>query len=92
MGAILMRMATIQFDTLKFARRLKSAGVPDAQAEAQADALAELFASGTDQLATKADLNAVEVKLTGDIKLLRWMMGLLLAGVGSLVLKAFFIA
>lgn len=89
-------MAAIQFDTLKFARRLKSAGVPDAQAEAQADALAELFASGISELATKTELRqeirALELKLTGDIKLLRWMIGLLPAGVASLVLKAFFIA
>ena len=31
------------FDTLKFANRLKSAGVPSAQAEAEAEALAEVF-------------------------------------------------
>ena len=30
-------MAAIAFDTLKFARRLKEVGVPEAQAEAQAE-------------------------------------------------------
>ena len=34
-------MAAIAFDTLKFARRLKDVGVPKAQAEAQAELMAE---------------------------------------------------
>ena len=34
-------MSTITFDTLKFANRLKAAGVPDKQAEAEAEVLAE---------------------------------------------------
>ena len=36
-------MAAIAFDTLKFARRLKEVGVPEAQAEAQAELMAEAF-------------------------------------------------
>ncbi len=36
-------MAAVAFDTLKFARRLKEAGVPDKQAEAQAEVMAEAF-------------------------------------------------
>ena len=35
-------MATITFDTLKFANALKEAGVPAAQAEAEAMALSEV--------------------------------------------------
>ena len=34
-------MTTATFDTLKFANRLKVAGVPDKQAEAEAEALSE---------------------------------------------------
>ena len=36
-------MATITFDTLKFANTLKRAGVPPAQAEAEATALSEVL-------------------------------------------------
>ena len=38
-----LRMTTIAFDTLRFANRLKAAGVPDKQAEAEAEALAEVL-------------------------------------------------
>lgn len=36
-------MGTITFDTLKFANILKEAGVPPAQAEAEATALSEVL-------------------------------------------------
>ncbi len=36
-------MTTLTFDTLKFANRLKSAGLPATHAEAEAEALAEVF-------------------------------------------------
>jgi hypothetical protein len=46
-------MAAIAFDTLKFARRLKEVGVPEAQAEAQAELMAEAFVYNMDSLVTK---------------------------------------
>jgi len=46
-------MAAIAFDTLKFARRLKEVGVPEAQAEAQAELMAEAFVFNMDSLVTK---------------------------------------
>ena len=46
-------MAAIAFDTLKFARRLKDVGVPEAQAEAQAELMAEAFVFNMDALVTK---------------------------------------
>jgi DNA repair exonuclease SbcCD ATPase subunit len=46
-------MAAIAFDTLKFARRLKDVGVPEAQAEAQAELMAEAFVLNMDALVTK---------------------------------------
>jgi hypothetical protein len=49
-------MSTITFDTLKFARRLKEAGVSEKHAEAEADALAEVFELQSRDLATKGDL------------------------------------
>lgn len=52
------------FDTLRFANRLKAAGVADAHAEAQAEALAGAFESSLGRLATKSDLHDVETRLT----------------------------
>ncbi|TAN52942.1 MAG: DUF1640 domain-containing protein [Methylococcaceae bacterium] len=49
-------MATIAFDTLRFSRRLKDAGVLPAQAEAEAEALAEVLEVNLKDLATKEDL------------------------------------
>jgi hypothetical protein len=46
-------MAAIAFDTLKAARRLKEVGVPEAQAEAQAELMAEAFVFNMDALVTK---------------------------------------
>jgi hypothetical protein len=51
----------VNFDTLAYANRLKQAGVPDKQAEAQSEALAEIFDY---QAATKKDLQDIEIKLT----------------------------
>ena len=50
-------MATITFDTLKFVRTLKSAGVPESQAEAFSEAFKE--AQGEAELATQHDINDV---------------------------------
>jgi hypothetical protein len=46
-------MAAIAFDTLKAARRLKDVGVPEAQAEAQAELMAEAFVFNMDALVTR---------------------------------------
>ncbi len=95
-------MATITFDTLKFVRRLKDAGVPEVQAEAFTKAFKE--AQGESELATQNDIHDVRrdikdlenrmdtrfERIDGELKLMRWMLGVLLAGVISLVLKAFF--
>ncbi|MEJ2767585.1 coiled-coil domain-containing protein [Mycetohabitans sp. B46] len=56
-------MAAIAFDTLKFANRLKTAGVPPAQAEAEAEVFADIFEANLNQLVTKADLHAELEKL-----------------------------
>lgn len=98
-------MAIITFDTLKFVERLKAAGIPEGQAKAEAEALQGVFAEALDsQLATKADilrlerrmdgfdakLDRSEAKLSGELTLLKWMMGLILGGVVALILRAFF--
>ncbi len=94
-------MATLTFDTLKFANKLKAAGVPPAQAEAEAAVLSEVLEVNLKELATKEDLKSglkeLEMKLDGrfekvlgEILLLKWMLGILIAGVISLILKPFF--
>lgn len=81
-------MATITFDTLKFVQTLEKAGVPHVQAEAFAEALRQ--AQGESEIVTKKDLQVEFAPVRADLILLKWMMGLLLAGVMSLILKAFF--
>ena len=51
-------MAAIAFDTLKYARKLKEAGVPEQQAEAQAEGMAEAFLIDTEALVTRDYLDA----------------------------------
>ena len=50
-------MATATFDTLKFANALKAVGVPDKQAEAEAQVLSEVFSINFREVTTKEDLN-----------------------------------
>ena len=50
----------IAIDTLAYARRLREAGFSEAQAEGQAQALAEAM---TDTLATKQDLRELELRM-----------------------------
>ena len=87
-------MASTTFDTHKFVRRLRDAGMPEGQAEALAEAQREALAQTLDtQMATKADISRIELKLVehdGELKLIKWMLSLLLAGVLALVLKTFF--
>ncbi len=54
-------MVTTTFDTLAFAKKLKAAGFTDEQAETLAHAQAELI---DERLATKADLERLELRLT----------------------------
>ncbi|MCK4608392.1 MAG: DUF1640 domain-containing protein [Gammaproteobacteria bacterium] len=52
-----MTTMALTFDTLKYANRLKAAGLEPKIAEAQAEAEAEIFAEALDnQLATKQDI------------------------------------
>lgn len=51
-------MSALAFDSLRFARRLKEAGVPEPQAEAQAELMAETFGYYVDNLVTKDYLDA----------------------------------
>ncbi len=87
--------AAATFDTLKFAKRLKKAGVPEKHAEAKAEALAEVLeanlgelASKKDLIATKSDLEKALVLMKYD--LLKWTISLLIAQTSVLVALKFF--
>ncbi len=54
-------MSSIAFDTLAYAKKLKAAGFNEQQAEALAEAQAELV---DERLATKQDLRELEYRLT----------------------------
>lgn len=75
-------MSTTVFDTLAYAKRLKAAGVPEAQAEALAAAI-------TNELVTKHDLNEADLKLEGKINILQWMIGFNLALSVTILFKIF---
>ncbi|MFZ4537610.1 hypothetical protein [Propionivibrio sp.] len=91
-------MSTITFDTLRFAERLKAAGVPEAQAKAEAEALRDVLSEALDTtLATRTDIFAVKSELKVDIAALdakfdklTWMMGILIALAVANFAKQFF--
>ena len=51
-------MTSVQFDTVRYARRLKDVGVAEDQAEVQAELMAEAFGFYVDNLVTKDYLDA----------------------------------
>ena len=55
---------TMTFDTLKFANHLKAAGIKPEHAEAEAQALAEVFDINLQSVATKEDIRQLEDRLT----------------------------
>ena len=55
----------IAFDTLAYTKKLKAAGVPEKQAEVQAEALAEIV---DERLATKQGLKELELCLKQGLK------------------------
>ena len=80
-------MTTTTFDTLAYARKLRNAGIPEPHAEAQAVALAEALQQNTGELATKADLKELELRLDVWLEvmkadLLKWVVGLFIAQIG----------
>ena len=87
-------MTTITFDTHDYIKRLKAAGFDDTQAEALSDAQKKSLSETLHlSLATKGDINRLEKELTeikAEQKLMRWMMGFVLAGIAALILKSFF--
>ena len=88
-------MNTITFDTLKFVERLEKAGVPREQASAMAEAFKD--ASGEAEIATRKDiaLAVAEIKteianVRGEMALIKWMLGAVLAIAIANFAKQFF--
>ena len=69
-------MSTTTINTLRYARRLKAAGVPDRQAEEMADALGNEL---VEQLATRDDIEKAVTRIEGTLTLMKRMIGFILA-------------
>jgi hypothetical protein len=72
---------TITFDTLAYVKKLKAAGVPEKQAEVQAETFAEII---EDRIATKHDILLLKQELKlglADTKaeIIKWVAGMLVA-------------
>jgi len=52
-------MTTLAFDSLRYARRLREAGVPEPQADVQAELMAEAFGFYADNILTKDHFEGV---------------------------------
>ncbi|MCF7977420.1 MAG: CCDC90 family protein [Chromatiaceae bacterium] len=77
-------MATVTFDTLELVDKLKTAGF----APEQAEAVVRAIGTAQDELVTKANLDQALAPIRTDLTLLKWMMGAVLAGIVSLIIKA----
>ncbi len=87
-------MSTITFDTLRYVRQLEASGIAPQQAEAfviaQRDILSEALEAA---LVSKSDIRSVRddiAILNNEWAVLKWMTGLVMAGVAAQVLKSFF--
>ena len=85
-------MSATTFDTLKFVRRLTTTGMAEEQAEVLSEAFIDVQEANLENLATRADLTELELRINAQLLLLKWMMGFILAGILSLIMKAFFIS
>ncbi len=87
-------MSTLTFDTLKYAERLRAAGVSEQQAKAEAEALRDVLSEALDStLATKSDVQLVVHRMdVFDAKMdkLSWMLGILIALAIANFAKQFF--
>jgi hypothetical protein len=80
-------MNFVNFDTFKFVSRLEQAGVSREQAAALLEAQQDMFSHAVETtLATKLDMarleksiEALDIKFTNELLLLKWMIGVLVA-------------
>jgi len=91
-------MSAVTFDTHEFVKSLEAAGMPVAQAEAVSAGVRK--AQDSADIATRGDVRELELRLRKDIELLEqrmvsrftllhWMIGLLTAGTGTIIIKLF---
>lgn len=86
-------MTTTTFDTLAYAKRFKSAGFSDQQAEEVVAALRDVRDARMEEMATKKDIKGLEVDIKDlEVKIaeaktetIKWMVGLLLAQTGLII-------
>lgn len=71
----------VTFDTLKFYKEMSNAGMEEKQAITISKELQEIFSQNSDHLATKSDIREVKMELKGEIYLLRWMIGFVMAAI-----------
>jgi hypothetical protein len=94
-------MATLTFNPLDATRRLREAGFDEKQAETMMRALLESqdrlvttehFDARLDklELSINGRINTLEARLEGKITLAHWMLGIVVAGVVAIILKAYF--
>ncbi|MFG1447730.1 DUF1640 domain-containing protein [Xylella fastidiosa] len=104
-------MTSVTSDTLKFANKLKTAGIPPAHAEAEAEALEEVLKTNLQESRNgkalarleanmekgfaEVDLRFAQInqrfaEVKGEMRLLKWMLGVIVTGIAALIIKAFF--
>jgi hypothetical protein len=88
-------MTTVTFDTHEFIKRLEAKGFQTEQAEGVTEALKDALT--VSEIATKADINELRLEFKAEIASVRaevapikWMAGATIAGVITLIIKAFF--
>lgn len=64
---------------------LKAAGVPEDKATAAAKAVADV---GQEDRLERIEKEIMDIK--SDIKVIKWMLGVIVAGIASLIIRAFF--
>jgi hypothetical protein len=79
-------MRAVTFDTLQAVETLKARGFTEEQARGVTEVLIKTSEEG---LATKHDVKELELSIRAELTLLKWMLGFVLAGVMSIVIKLF---
>ena len=78
-------MAVKAFNSLAYARKLKESGVPEAQAEEQAEFMADAFEANIENLVTKDHLdyrlNELEVRVNAKFTMMYFMQSIILAAI-----------
>lgn len=77
-------MTTITFDTHRFIRTLKDAGIPESQAEAISEAFRAAHIEA--ELATKTDLQALELTLKAEVRELEYRLIIKLGGMTTIAI------